>query len=262
MVSPIYDRSGRQLCCRPQSTIAGGVRPVSAAIVSDMMNFRVARGATVLALVCALAGCGQFDDWHSAQQSFQVTDTIDRIEVRGAVTNVELTTGTGPVLVQENARYRKERPTTTHQVAGTTLIVQDGGCPKIVGTAGCDVTFAIRVPAGTAVAVNANVGNVRVRDLGGDLTVQTAVGDIDATALGGKNVSAHTDTGTVRLRFSAVPDRVDVLVDVGQVDIRVPGDTRYAVECTGHADVSVDRDGSSPHRITASSQLGISISPA
>jgi hypothetical protein len=227
-----------------------------------MMNFWVVRGATVLALACVLTGCGRSDNWHSVQQSFQVTDAIDRVEVRGAVTNVELTTGAGPILVQENAHYRKERPTTSHQVAGTTLIMRDAGCPKIVGTAGCEVTFAIRVPAGTAVAVNASVGNVRVRDLGGDLTVQTAVGDIDATALGGKNVSAHTDTGTVRLRFSAVPDRVDVLVAVGQVDIRVPGDIRYAVECTGHADVSVDRDASSPHRITASSQLGISIGPA
>jgi hypothetical protein len=224
-----------------------------------MTRFLIPRAATVLALVCVLTGCGRFDEWHSAQRSFEVTDAIDRIEVRGAVTDVDLTTGPGPVTVRETARFRKAAPDTGHTVTGSTLTVTDPGCRKLAGAAGCEVTFAVRAPAGTAVAVTVDVGSVRVRDLAGDLSIRTAVGDVDASALRGPTVSARADTGTVRLHFSAVPDRVDAKVSVGEVDIRVPGTARYAVECTGHAEVDVEQDASSPHRITASSPLGISV---
>jgi hypothetical protein len=227
-----------------------------------MTRIPIPRAAMVLALCCALTGCGRFDEWHSTQRSFEVTEAVDRVEVQGAATRVELTTGPGPVTVRETARYRETPPDTGHAVSGSTLTVTDPGCRKLAGTAGCEVTFAIRVPAGTAVAIGVDVGDVRVRDLAGDLTVRIAVGDIDASALRGPTVLAHTGTGTVRLRFGAVPDSVDARVTVGEVDIRVPGTARYAVECTGHAEVDVDRDASSPHRITASSPLGISVGRA
>ena len=191
-----------------------------------------------------------------------MAEAVDRVEVHGAVTDVEVTTGPGPVTIHETARYRKAAPDTSHAVTASTLTVTDPGCRKVVGTAGCEVMFAIRVPAGTAVAIGLDVGNVRVRDLAGNLSIRTAVGDVDARALRGPNVLAHTDTGTVRLHFSAVPDSVDAQVSVGEVDIRVPGTARYAVACTGHAEVDVEQDDSSPHRITASSPLGISVGRA
>jgi hypothetical protein len=227
-----------------------------------MTSLQIPRTATVLALVFVLIGCGRVDEWHSVQRSVEVAEAVDRVEVHGAVTDVELTTGPGPVTVHETARYRKSAPDTSHAVTGSTLTVTDPGCRKVVGTAGCEVTFAIRVPAGTAVAIGVDVGNVRVRDLAGDLSIRAAVGDIDARALGGPTVLARTDTGTVRLQFTAVPDRVDAQVSVGEVDIRVPGMARYAVECNGHAEIDVERDESSPHRITASSPLGISVGRA
>lgn len=212
------------------------------------------RRVWVTVLVLALAACGR---GAGERRAFEIAESIDRVEVRGAATHVEVSAGPGPVLVQETAGRR--RPAISHRVAGTTLVVTDPGCPK---PAGCEVTFAIRVPPATAVAIHTDVGNVRVRDLTGDLTVETAVGDIDATALGGKSVLAHSDTGTVRLRFSGVPDRVDARVSVGEVDIRLPRTAKYAVDCTGYAEVGVDRDDLSPHRITARSPLGISIRPA
>ena len=203
----------------------------------------------VLALTACSRGAGQ-------TRAFEVAESIDRVELRGAATHVEVSAGPGPVSVRETAR---KFPATSHRVTGTTLVLTDPGCPKPTG---CEVTFTIRVPLGAAVAIHTDVGNVRVRDLTGDLTIETAVGDIDATALRGKNVLAHTDTGSVRLRFSGVPDRVDARVAVGEVDIRLPRAAKYAVDCTGYAEVSVDRDELSPHRITARSPLGISIRPA
>jgi hypothetical protein len=212
------------------------------------------RRVWVTVLVLALAACGR---GAPERRAFEVAESIDRVELRGAAMHVEVSAGPGPVLVQETGG--RKRPATSHRVTGTTLVVTDPGCPK---PAGCEVTFTIRVPVATAVSIHTDVGNVRVRDLTGDLTVESAVGDIDATALGGKSVLAQTGTGSVHLRFSGVPDRVDARVSVGEVDIRLPRSAKYAVDCTGYSEVSVDRDDLSPHRITARSPLGISIRPA
>jgi hypothetical protein len=227
-------------------------------MVADMTRF-VRAGLTVLVatMTLAAAGCAVFDRWHSATRSVQVADRVDRVEVRGAATHVELTAGDGPISVQETVRYRRDRPKTSHRTVGTTLTLVDPGC----GKRGCEVRFAVRLPASTPVSVDVSVGDVRVRGLRGDLTIHAEVGDVDAAELHAKSVVAHTGTGKVALVFGTVPDRVDAKTSIGEVDIAVPRDARYAVSCSGYAEVTVARDESSVHRITASSPMGISVRP-
>jgi hypothetical protein len=227
-----------------------------------MNTANVLRTGVLVALIGAATACGRFDGRHLVVESFEVTDAIERVELRGAVAHVELTVGTGPVSVRQTTQYRSSRPSTGHEVTGRTLTLTDSGCPKRAGTAGCEITFAIRVPAATAVAIRTDVGHVRARDLAGDLTVDTTVGDVDASGLTGHSVQAHTGTGTVKLRFARPPDRVDARVTVGEVDIRVPTHVRYAIDCDGYAEIDVGRDAGSPHRITVRSPLGISIGAA
>ena len=224
-----------------------------------MNSVNVLRTGVLLALIAGVTACGRFDGRHLVVESFEVADSIERVELRGAVAHVELTVGTGPVSVRQTTRYRTSPPHVGHEVTGRTLTVTDSGCPKRVGTAGCEITFAMRVPAATAISIRTEVGNVHAHDLAGDLTVDTAVGDVDASGLSGHRVEARTGTGTVRLRFATPPDSVDARVSAGEVEIRVPTHVRYAIDCDGYAEINVGRDGSSSHRITASSPLGISI---
>jgi len=71
------------------------------------------RTGVLLAVIAGVAACGRFDGRHLVVEAFEVTDAIERVELRGAVAHVELSVGTG----RHGSAQRKELITTLREQA-------------------------------------------------------------------------------------------------------------------------------------------------
>ncbi|NUL05220.1 DUF4097 family beta strand repeat protein [Streptomyces lunaelactis] len=142
----------------------------------------------------------------------------------------------------------------------------------------CESRHTVKVPRGVAVTVeddNGSVtaggfdtalkirsdnGEVTVRDSSGPLELRSDNGEIVTDRVTAKTVTAQSDNGSVQLRLSAVPDRVDTVSDDGEVVIELPrAGAPYAVTAkssNGDVDVDVPTDGGSAHIVTARSDNG------
>ncbi|MFF8292473.1 DUF4097 family beta strand repeat-containing protein [Streptomyces sp. NPDC016309] len=142
----------------------------------------------------------------------------------------------------------------------------------------CAARHEVRVPRGVAVTVegdNGDVtaegfesavkvatdnGTVTVRDAGGPLDVRSENGDVRVEGGASKSVVARSGNGRIRLAFGAVPDRVDVVNDNGEIAVELPrGDTRYKVDAqsdNGKVEVGVPTDAGSAHAVKARSDNG------
>jgi Putative adhesin len=190
--------------------------------------------------------------------TYELTGAITRLVVDDSAGHVEITVGDGPVRVTETMRYGRQRPTTTHTNVGGTVHLTAASCWAIFDR-GCEVDYTVRVPARTAVQIQANAGSVRVTGLTGDLRVTADAGVVRATELGSAHTTVQADAGQVSLRYRAVPSTVDAHTDAGSVEIWVPGGTPYAVEAStdaGERTIGVPTDSASPHRITAHAGAG------
>ncbi|GAA1041536.1 hypothetical protein GCM10009557_65460 [Virgisporangium ochraceum] len=98
-----------------------------------------------------------------------------------------------------------------------------------------------------------------MRDLGGDLKVETTAGRIDASNLRSQHVDVRTQAGEVSLAHQVAPAQTSARTDAGTVTVRLPGGSTYAVDATtdaGDREVSVAVDPGSGHRVTAQSEAG------
>jgi hypothetical protein len=142
----------------------------------------------------------------------------------------------------------------------------------------CESRHTVKVPRGVAVTVaddNGSVtasgfetaleirsdnGAVTVRDSSGPLELDSQNGKVVTERVTAKAVTAHADNGSVRLGFTAVPDRVEAVGDNGQIVIELPGSgAPYAVTATsdnGDVDVDVPTDETSAHLVKARSDNG------
>ena len=217
-------------------------------------------GAALIAVlgVGALAGCSLSVTEES--KSYQVTEPVTKLVIRGDHAAVRLTTGDGPISVTERLRYSKDAPKTEHRVSGGTLELTAGRCGRKISLSECEARFEVQVPANTVVDIEVDAGQVDVRGLAGDLTVVTDAGKVDATDLRSKRTRVESDAGAVLLRYAAVPDVVDARTDAGRIEVRVPPGTAYAVDAStdaGKTEIAVDRDATSPHKITARTSAGL-----
>lgn len=92
-----------------------------------------------------------------------------------------------------------------------------------------------------------------------DATVSTTVGRLTGTAVGAGTYEVTTDVGESDLTFAKPPNSVKVKSDVGEVKLTAPGGTKYAATThttVGTADVAVDQDSSSTHRLDVSTSVG------
>jgi hypothetical protein len=226
------------------------------------------RTATVTVALTVLAGCGGGGGGVSGggagggsattdQQTYQIAERIDALVVDARAAAVILETGDGPITVNETYRLGSDRPTTSHQVDGSTLRLTDTGCRD--DSVRCDVEFRVRLPAATGADIKAQAGAVRVTGLTGDLAVSTQAGAIEGSALGGDAVSVSTQAGAMALQFTRAPSMVRASTQVGAVEVQVPSGTSYAVDVQttlGRSDVSVQRDPASPHKIEIRTNVG------
>ena len=200
---------------------------------------------------------------HRATTTYQVSAPVSTVVVTGHVGNVTITGGSGPTIsVTQQVDYSKTPPTTTRTVSGNTLTVTYS-CPAQVV---CGVAYTLGVPRTVAVQVTAGAGSIRLAGLAGNVTAKADVGLISATGLTGASASLTTSVGAISASFAAAPATVQASARVGAITLRVPGTVSYKISADAHlgrATISTQRNASSAHAITATTDVGaILIAPS
>lgn len=235
--------------------------------------------ATAVALVAGLAALWLwFADPDEAVEtrSQTYTQAVDRIELNLAAGHITVVAGqSGQVAVERRLQWKRSKPTTSEEWSGDALRIT-ATCPG--DGEDCAVDYTVRVPAGVAVSAQTGAGDMSVRDLTGqvrldsgsghvtvdnttgDLSVVTAAGDITGSGLRSASTSVETEAGHVTLRFAAAPTTVRSISAAGDVAISVPQGTEgYLVRAetkAGDREVRVREDSSSTHTISASTESG------
>ena len=191
------------------------------------------------------------------QQSYAIAGRIDALVVDARAAAVVIETGEGPVTVTETHRFGDDRPATSHQVDESTLRLADTGCRN--DALRCNIELRVHLPAAARAEITSQVGAVQVTGLTGDVSVTTQAGAVEGRALGGDEVSVSTQAGAATLEFARAPSTVRASTEAGAVEVRVPGDTSYAVDVrtmVGRSDVAVRHDPGSTHRIEVRTGVG------
>lgn len=229
-----------------------------------------AAATTVAAL--AVSGCGV--GLHFRQYRYETTPAdahltgVTQIVVGANSGHVHITGGGNDgVTVHRVIRYQSGTPQPGQRVDGGVLTFVDG-CSR------CSVSYDITAPASVRVRAHADSGAVdvegvaaaeatsdsgavTVRDVpgavtaradsgaviaenvGGALAASTSSGSIRTTGLRSPTARAASDSGSIRLAFTAAPSSVHATADSGSIKISVPGGP-YAVDAgsdSGNKDI-------------------------
>ena len=223
---------------------------------------RVAAAAALGVALVVPAGCAEADtrtggSTTTDQQSYEITEPIDALVVDARAAAVIVEGGDGPLTVDETYHFADDKPSTSHRVDGSTLHLTESGCRN--DEVRCDVEFRVHLPVAARTEITSQAGTVRLTGLTGDVAVSTRAGSVDARGLGSDEVSVESQAGSATLEFTQAPSTVHASTEVGAVEVRVPGDTSYAVDVqttVGRSEVSVRRDPSSAHRIQVRTSVG------
>lgn len=230
------------------------------------------RGAALAAVLCAVlpaaAGCGALKKFGAAShtgatQNFTISAHITTLVINGDSASIAVTgSNRRTILVSQQPYYSKKPPASTRRVSGSTLTLSYN-CPA---EAICGVTYNVQVPRGVAVQAGSPAGSITLTSLAGAVTAQTDAGLISATDLSSPTARLRSNAGGIVAAFSRVPDSVQASTNIGPISITVPGSASYKINThtyVGTSNISVRKSASSPHVITASSDLGsITIGPA
>lgn len=211
--------------------------------------------------------------------TLQETGTVLVEGGRGDVVIREVRAGETPTVTLNSRWSFREPQLEVGEGAGDQLLVS-AACPTgNWGTCAADVELS--VPAGTAVDVQASLGDVDIVSTG-DVTVVSSLGDVTVagdpgqvqleTSLGDIRVSgtpgtvvAEASLGSIRVQAQEPPALVSATNSLGDVHLEVPGGVSYAVDTEtsgGDEDVRVSRDPAAPHTLRARTGLGtIRITP-
>lgn len=211
-------------------------------------------------VLLAGAACGGTDRAGVTEdaQTYQVDEPVREVVLDASFGEVTVDSGDGPVLVTETYRFSDERPATTHRLDGDTLRLTSTGCGAGVNVR-CEVRYRIRVPRQTAAQLTTDAGQIVVRGLAGRLAVTTNAGEVRGESLAAREASVTTRAGVVNLGFAEPPAQVQVSTEAGEIEVRLPAGQAYAVRATtdlGDAEVTVDQNPGSPHRIDARTRIG------
>ncbi len=234
--------------------------------------FSGSRVAALAAVVCAVlpaaAGCGALKQFgaasHTARtQNFTISARITTVVINSNTASITVTgSNRSTILVSQQPYYSKKPPATTRRVTGTTLTLSYDCSAELV----CGVTYNLRVPRGVAVQAGSSAGTITLTSLAGAVSAQTDAGFLTATDLSSPTVSLRSNAGGIVAAFSRVPDSVHASTNVGPISITLPVSASYRIDThtyLGTSNISVRKSASSPHVITASSDLGsITIGPS
>jgi Toastrack DUF4097 len=190
--------------------------------------------------------------------SYQLPAAVTSLRIDGDAVAVDVT-------AQEKAaginvtEQRHGRATTAKDVTGSSATLT-AKCPSGFHFGeSCSVEYTVTMPAQATLKVDNTTGDVKLMGPFADATVSTTAGRLTGTALGAGTYEVTTDVGESDLTFATPPNSVKVKSDVGEVKLTVPGGTKYAVTThttVGSADVAVDQDSSSTHRLDVSTTVG------
>ncbi len=228
-----------------------------------------AAGAVLLAAVIPLAaGCDALGKvgavaHNPPAKSFTVSGPVTRVVIDGGSGSIDVTGGArSTVAVSQQASYSAKPPAATRALHDGTLTLSYTCPAELV----CSVSYHVRVPRGVAVSVSASAGAVTLTSLAGTVTARASAGLITAVDLRAAVASFTSHAGGVVATFTAVPRSLTASTNVGPITLAVPGSAAYRVDThtvVGSATVTVHRSDSSPHSISARSDLGsVSVSPA
>ncbi|HET9258371.1 MAG TPA: DUF4097 family beta strand repeat-containing protein [Pseudonocardiaceae bacterium] len=220
----------------------------------------------LIASVLAVGGCdhgpGATSSQNSSENSYTVAEPLTSLMIDNPVGSTRIEgTDAAAVSVTETLHYTGDPPRTSHVVTGGQLTLTYACPPGTVsdGTDACGVSYVVKMPRRLATRIDNKVGEATLTGLAGELNLTTSTGDIDATGLTSRAVTARASTGAITLAFAAAPATVDAQTHVGSVTVRLPADTAYAVDAgsqVGSAEVTVRQDSGSAHHISARSQVG------
>ncbi|WP_232662187.1 DUF4097 family beta strand repeat-containing protein [Pseudonocardia sp. TRM90224] len=243
----------------------------------------VRRGAVVFAVlfVVAMITVGTVNTLSDLVESTVEQSTT--IVPQGRALSVEALTGDieigpspdGNVHVRTTVEYGLTRPELTEQ-ANADEVFLASRCDGVV-VAECQVDYDVLVPPDFPVYAETRSGHVRLSGLTGPLTVRTTTGDVTLSGVAGTidvraqsggirgselrspSVTTRTASGNVDLDLLSPPQLIDAVVTGGDIDLRVPGASRYRVTAEapdGDQTVSVPTDPGSANTITARTSAG------
>jgi hypothetical protein len=238
----------------------------------------------LLAVVILLVVLGSA---YAAMDALFVRTKVERHAIKaGPLRGIVVTSGSGDVElapagarleVRETQHYVLTKPKLRQTVAGGVLTLSSDCGTAILA---CYADLRVTVPAGTAVTVDADSGDVaataiaardvRLRTDSGDVRLglvghqqvvraQTNSGDVDVAADDARDIDAESNSGDVTVAARAAPHRVVARTDSGSVTITVPRGT-YAVDAkTDSGNVKVDGitiDDRAPNSLEANTSSG------
>lgn len=255
---------------------------------------RTAKAIGGLLLIGIAVGIATGWIWSSTATATEaVGQRIDKVAIDNDSGNVTVRAGdVTSTQVKQTFSYRFDRPDdTAFDVEGSTL--QLNGCGWW-----CTVDYEVTVPEGTTVTgkvdsgnvaltgvasatveadsgnitlrdiagqvtVNVDSGNVALHDIGGEITLDADSGNVDGTGLGGA-VVANVDSGDVNLTFAEAAD-VTADIDSGNIDLAMPEGPYEVVgeSDSGERNVQVATDPDAEHILRIEVDSGdLSIVPA
>ena len=227
----------------------------------------VVAGVTVVASGLLLSAC----DW----DEFANNEFTDHESLSQPVSEVRFSNDSGDVKitvgdtfeVRRTVGYDENKPGKTYRMDGDALVLEE--CKE----RDCWVSYDVTVPEGTKVSghvdsgnveiagvtsanVEAESGEVTIRDVAGEVNASAQSGNVDLSGIGGAVVAtAESGNVTVGLTEAAA---VTATTSSGNIDVRVP-DADYQVDIDANDDENITNDlgndGSGP-RIKLSADSG------
>jgi hypothetical protein len=212
-----------------------------------MGNKRAVAGITVGVAGLFLAGCGwignnSFDDHET------LGETVTEVRFANDSGDVKVSAG-DTVEVRRAVKYGDDKPDKTYRVEDGVLIVDV--CP----VRNCSIDYELTVPAGTKVSghvdsgtvevtgvaaanVEAESGDITVRDVEGEVNASVQSGTVDLGGIGGA-VVAGAESGDVTVGLTAVRS-VTVETQSGNIDVTLPSGKYHVTASTESG--SLDND--------------------
>ena len=173
----------------------------------------------------------------------------------------------------------RNRPTIEEALRGKTLQIT-GRCPsngwKLGLGSNCRIHYVLLVPPDITLEVRTDAGDVRVKDLTGEVRITVAAGDVTAEHLSGP-LQVHSDSGEISgiglrtattdveasagdidLSFAQKPATVSVVADAGDVVIDLPsGAYRLSTDAdAGEQQIDVPNDPEAMSTVSARTSAG------
>ena len=197
--------------------------------------------------------------WRSADQHHTYERPLGALTIKGGAGDIEVRGGgeAGTVRVDRHLSWGpgSSEPTPREEWVGSTLDV-DAECHGFV--AWCSVDYVVTVPDAADVTVDTGSGDVALSGSLGGITLKTGSGDIETANLKAEQLTAEAGSGDIDVELATAASPVSLRTGPGEVSVRLPQDTVYAVDTvtgSGDTEVSVptNPDGTSTLRIRTGS---------